>query len=87
TDLEHCRGPVPVGLVTGTNGKTTTTRMTAAILKAAGHRVGATSTDAITLDGAVVEEGDWTGPGAARKVLRHPEVTAAVLETARGGIL
>ena len=86
-DLEHCRGPVPVGLITGTNGKTTTTRMTAAILKAAGHRVGATSTDAITLDGGIVEEGDWTGPGAARKVLRHPEVTAAVLETARGGIL
>lgn len=86
-DLERCRGRVPVGLITGTNGKTTTTRMTAAILRAAGHRVGATSTDAITLDGAIVEEGDWTGPGAARKVLRHPEVTAAVLETARGGIL
>ena len=78
---------IPVGLVTGTNGKTTTTRMTAAILRQAGHRVGASSTDAITLDGLVIEEGDWTGPGAARKVLRHPEVTAAVLETARGGIL
>lgn len=86
-ELERCRGAVPVGLITGTNGKTTTTRMTAAILQAAGHRVGATSTDAITLDGVIVEEGDWTGPGAARKVLRHPEVTAAVLETARGGIL
>lgn len=86
-ELERCRGAVPVGLITGTNGKTTTTRMTAAILQAAGHRVGATSTDAITLDGVILEEGDWTGPGAARKVLRHPEVTAAVLETARGGIL
>lgn len=84
-DLDRRR--VPVALITGTNGKTTTTRMTSAILKAAGFRVGATSTDAITLDGVVIEDGDWTGPGAARKVLRHPEVTAAVLETARGGIL
>ncbi|MCC6624556.1 MAG: Mur ligase [Deltaproteobacteria bacterium] len=80
-------GRIPVALVTGTNGKTTTTRMTTRILKAAGHVVGATSTDAITVDEAIVEAGDWTGPGAARAALRRPEVTAAVLETARGGIL
>ena len=83
----HHRERLPVALITGTNGKTTTTRMTASILRAAGYRVGATGTDAITLDGEVIDAGDWTGPGAARKVLRHPEVTAAVLETARGGIL
>jgi len=78
---------VPVGLVTGTNGKTTTTRMTAQILGAAGHTAGLSSTDAIAIGGVVVEAGDWTGPGATRRVLRDPRVTAAVLETARGGIL
>lgn len=78
---------IPTCLVTGTNGKTTTTRMSAAILRAAGYRVGMSSTDAMTLDGQLLEAGDWTGPGAARRILRHPEVTAAVLETARGGIL
>lgn len=78
---------IPVGLVTGTNGKTTTTRMTAAILRARGYVVGLSSTDAIAVGDVLVERGDWTGPGAARKVLRHPSATAAVLETARGGIL
>lgn len=78
---------VPTAMVTGTNGKTTTTRMTAAIMTAAGHVVGLSSTDAIAVGGEVVEAGDWTGPGAARRVLRDPRVTAAVLETARGGIL
>ena len=78
---------IPVGLVTGTNGKTTTTRMTARILTAAGHTVGASSTDAIVIAGQTIESGDWTGPGAARKVLRNTQVTAAVLETARGGLI
>jgi len=80
-------GRVPVGLVTGTNGKTTTTRMVARILTVAGHTVGLSSTDAIVIAGQTLESGDWTGPGAARKVLRHPGVTAAVLETARGGLI
>lgn len=80
-------GRIPVGLVTGTNGKTTTTRMVARILTVAGHTVGASSTDAIAIAGEAIETGDWTGPGAARKVLRHPKVTAAVLETARGGLI
>ncbi len=78
---------IPVGMVTGTNGKTTTTRMVAKILGAAGHVAGMSSTDAIVVGGEIVETGDWTGPGAARRVLRDPRVTAAVLETARGGIL
>jgi len=85
-DLSGARR-VPVALVTGTNGKTTTTRMLAKILGAAGHVVGTSSTDAITVGDALVEAGDWTGPGAARRVLRDPRVTAAVLESARGGML
>ncbi len=78
---------VPVALVTGTNGKTTTTRLLASILRASGLVVGATSTDGVVIDGVVVEEGDWSGPGGARRVLRDARVTGAVLETARGGLL
>ena len=78
---------IPTVLVTGTNGKTTTSRLLSRILTLAGHVVGMSSTDAIAVGEKVVEKGDWTGPGAARKVLRHREVTAAVLETARGGML
>jgi UDP-N-acetylmuramate-alanine ligase len=82
---------VPVALVTGSNGKTTTTRLAAAMLRAAGHAVGTSSTDGVRVAGAdvdaVLDEGDWAGPGGARLVLRDRRVTAAVLETARGGIL
>jgi cyanophycin synthetase len=78
---------VPVAYVTGTNGKTTTTRMTAQILRAAGLRPGTTSSDGVVVDGKELEQGDWTGTGAARLVLRHPEVDIAILETARGGLL
>ena len=80
-------GTVPVALVTGTNGKTTSSRLLAHVAKAAGFVVGSTSTDGVILGGEVVERGDWTGPIAARLVLRDPRVTLAVLETARGGIL
>ena len=78
---------IPVALITGTNGKTTTARMLARIARAAGLVPGNTSTDGMTVGERVLEEGDWTGPGAARIVLRHPEVELAVLEVARGGIL
>jgi UDP-N-acetylmuramyl tripeptide synthase len=78
---------IPVALVTGTNGKTTTARMLARIARSAGHVPGNTSTDGLAIDEQVVEPGDWTGPGAARIVLRDPRVTLAVLEVARGGIL
>ena len=78
---------IPVALVTGTNGKTTTARMLARIARHAGHVPGNTSTDGLAIDEQVVEPGDWTGPGAARIVLRDPRVTLAVLEVARGGIL
>ncbi len=80
-------GRVPVAMVTGTNGKTTSSRLLAHVAKAAGFAVGSTSTDGVILDGEIVERGDWTGPIAARRVLRDPRIGLAVLETARGGIL
>ena len=80
-------GAVPVALVTGTNGKTTTSRLLARLMQEAGWAVGASSSDALTLRGEELESGDCTGPFAARTILRHPGVGLAVLETARGGIL
>lgn len=78
---------IPIAIVTGSNGKTTTTRMIAAMLRAAGHVVGYTCTDGVYIDGVAVERGDWSGPAGARRVLEDARVTAAVLETARGGLL
>ena len=78
---------IPIVAITGTNGKTTTSRMVAHILKMSGRRVGFTTTDGIYIDGERVLKGDMTGPWSARVVLRDPTVEAAVLETARGGIL
>ena len=78
---------VPIISISGTNGKTTTTRMVAAILRAAGRRVGFTTSDGVLVDGRLVEPGDWTGPGGARRILDRSDVDIAVLETARGGIL
>ena len=80
-------GRIPVVSVTGTNGKTTVTRLTAHLLAAAGHRVGMTLTDGVWVDGHRIDSGDCSGPKSARKVLMHPDCDAAVLETARGGIL
>lgn len=78
---------VPIAALTGTNGKTTCSRMLAHILKMAGHVVGQTSTDAVMIDGNVTVKGDMTGPVSAKMVLRDPSVDIAVLETARGGIV
>lgn len=78
---------VPVALVTGSNGKTTTVRLLAAMLRAAGRVTGLSSTDGVWVDDALVDGGDYSGPGGARLVLRDRRVQAAVLETARGGIL
>lgn len=80
-----CR--IPIAMITGTNGKTTSARMCARILRAAGHSVGLCSTQGIRIDDLVLDEGDYAGPGGARAVLRHPEAGVAVLETARGGLL
>lgn len=80
-------GKIRVALITGTNGKTTSSRLLAHIAKCAGIIVGSTSTDHVRVGDAILERGDWTGPSAARVVLRHKDVQMAVLETARGGIL
>ncbi len=78
---------VPVAIVTGTNGKTTTTRMVAHILQMAAHVPGVTSTDGVAIDGRLSVKGDMTGPMGARTVLRDPTVDVAVLEVARGGLV
>lgn len=78
---------VPVVSITGTNGKTTTSRMLGHILKTAGHTVGMTSTDGVYIDGSLSVKGDMTGPASAHIVLRDPTIDVAVLETARGGLL
>jgi cyanophycin synthetase len=78
---------IPIAAITGTNGKTTTTRMLAHIHKMAGATVGMTTTDGVYIDGQRTVEGDMTGPTSARMVLRDPTVQVAVLETARGGLL
>jgi cyanophycin synthetase len=81
------RPRIRVVAVTGTNGKTTTSRMIAHIGMCAGLRVGWSSTDGIYIDGQLVEAGDYSGPSGAGRVLAHSEVELAVTETARGGIL
>ena len=78
---------IPIISITGTNGKTTVTRMIAHVLDKTGLYVGMTTTDGIYIDGERVVEGDTTGPQSAQVVLSDPAVEAAVLETARGGIL
>lgn len=78
---------VPIIAITGTNGKTTTTRLIAHIYKQTGQVVGYTTTDAIYINDHLVEQGDNTGPQSAQVILKDPTVEVAVLETARGGIL
>lgn len=80
-------GRVPIVAITGTNGKTTTTRMIGKMLADRGLTVGMTTTDGIYVGGKLLIEGDTTGPESAQTILRHPHVQVAVLETARGGIL
>lgn len=78
---------IPVLLVTGTNGKTTTVRLLASMAGAAGRVVGVTSTDRIEAAGEVIDQGDFSGPGGARTLLQDRRVEVAILETARGGLL
>jgi cyanophycin synthetase len=78
---------IPIAAITGTNGKTTTSRMLAHIHKMDGRKVGLATTDGVYVDGERTVIGDMTGPQAAQMVLRDPEVDLAVLETARGGLL
>jgi cyanophycin synthetase len=78
---------IPIITITGTNGKTTTTRLCAHIAKMAGMTVGFTTSDGIYIRNQLVQKGDTTGPNSAQVVLRDPAIDFAVLETARGGIL
>jgi len=78
---------IPIIAVTGTNGKTTTTRLVAHIVKSNGTRVGFTTSDGVYVQNSLLMEGDTTGPISAEFILRDPTVAFAVLETARGGIL
>lgn len=78
---------LPMALITGTNGKTTTTRLCAAIARAAGKMSGLTSTDFVCVGDEVLDKGDYSGPGGARLLLRDKRLEVAYLEVARGGIL
>jgi cyanophycin synthetase len=78
---------IPIAAITGTNGKTTTSRMLGHIMKASGKIVGMTSTDGVYVDGKLSVKGDMTGPKSAQMVLRDPTVDFAVMETARGGLV
>ncbi len=78
---------VPIALVTGSNGKTTTTRLVAAMWREAGFATGFCCSDGVWVDHQQLESGDYTGPAAARRVICDARVEAAVLETARGGML
>jgi cyanophycin synthetase len=80
-------GDVPSALVTGSNGKTTTVRLLAACARERGWRTGFSCTDGVFVDAEALVTGDYSGPAGTRRVLRDPRVEAAVLETARGGIL
>ena len=78
---------IPIIAITGTNGKTTTTRLLAHIVKNNGYKVGFTTSDGIYVQNHMMEKGDTTGPLSAEYILKDPTVEFAVLETARGGIL
>ncbi len=78
---------IPTALVTGSNGKTTTVRLLSAMLRASARHTVHSCTDGLYLDGELLEGGDYSGPGGARALLRNREAQAAVLETARGGLL
>ena len=78
---------VPVISISGTNGKSTVTRLITHILMGAGRHVGTTTSDGVLVDERMVDPGDWTGPGGAHQILVRRDIDVAVLETARGGIV
>ncbi|MBA3695442.1 MAG: cyanophycin synthetase [Methylotenera sp.] len=80
-------GRIPLVAVAGTNGKTTTVRLIAHIIGCQGLRVGMTNSDGVYVEGKRIDTGDCSGPKSARNILLHPDVDAAVFETARGGVL
>ncbi len=84
---EGQNGRIPLVTVAGTNGKTTTVRLVSHLLEVSGLRTGMTNSDGVYINGRQIDSGDCSGPKSARNVLMHPDVDAAVLETARGGLL
>jgi len=78
---------IPIVSVSGTNGKSTVTRLITHILMTGGRHVGTTTSDGVMVDERMVEPGDWTGPGGAQQILGRRDIDVAVLETARGGIV
>jgi len=80
-------GDIPVAMVTGTNGKTTTVRLTAAIAAAAGRVAGQSSSDWVRVGNEIIDTGDYSGPSGARQAVRDPRTEIAILETARGGLM
>ncbi|MEO6814230.1 MAG: cyanophycin synthetase [Ginsengibacter sp.] len=80
-------GRIPIIAITGTNGKTTTSRLTAHICRTGGHKVGFTTSDGVYIQNQIMMKGDCTGPKSAEFVLKDPTIDFAVLECARGGIL
>jgi cyanophycin synthetase len=78
---------IPVVSISGTNGKSTVTRLITHVLLRAGRHVGTTTSDGVLVDERMVDPGDWTGPGGAHMILRRSDIDIAVLETARGGIV
>lgn len=84
---DRSNGRIPIIAITGTNGKTTTTRLTAHICKSAGKKVGYTTSDGVYIQNQLMMKGDCTGPVSSAFVLKDPTVDFAVLECARGGIL
>ena len=83
----HENGRIPLVAVAGTNGKTTTVRLTAHLIEQTGKRLGMTTTDGVYVEGQRIDTGDCSGPKSAKNVLMHPDVDAAVFEVARGGVL
>ena len=80
-------GDIPVAMVTGTNGKSTTVRLTAAIVAAAGRVAGQSSSDWVRVGDEIIDTGDYSGPSGARQALRDPRTEVAILEAARGGLM
>lgn len=78
---------IPIISISGTNGKSTVTRLISHILVTAGRHVGTTTSDGVLVDERMVDPGDWTGPGGAHMVMARSDIDVAVLETARGGII